>query len=105
MILELITTVTQSFINFPKLYILQGQKIIFYKYHEKELINELSENTIGFISNRSGVRKRNIPIITIKRKATMKATPESRDGEEGMHSSRMVEERRRIRIRCFWGGG
>ena len=33
-----------------------------------------------------------IPIITIKRKATMKATPESRDGERGMQG-RMVEER------------
>ena len=46
-------------------------------------------------NKRSGVcRKKNIPIITIKRKATMKATPESRDGEEGMHG-RMVEKRRR----------
>ena len=54
-------------------------------------------NWVISLKKRCGGRRKNIPIITIKRKATMKATPESRDGEEGMHG-RMVEERR-IKIR------
>ena len=54
-------------------------------------------NWVISFKKRCGGRRKNIPIITIKRKATMKATPESRDGEEGMHG-RMVEERR-IKIR------